>query len=240
MGSIIVTLGTSRAGLATRSLLRRTAVGRRLLSRVSNGMNRDYEEHFHRAIKTSLRPGDVVWDIGANVGLYTRIFLDGVGPAGRVVAVEPAPQSARACRELADDGRLTVVEAAVGDTVGSVRMDIGADATAVTNRVGADGSHTVQMVTGDSLLQRFGTPPTLVKIDVEGFEIHVLRGMSRVLASPSLRQLFIEVHFGLLEANGLKDGRRQIAALLTPLGFRLGWVDPSHVVASKIRPTPAG
>jgi hypothetical protein len=76
--------------------------------------------------------------------------------------------------------------------------------------------------------------PTVIKLDVEGFEVHALRGMPNVLRQPQLRKLFIEVHFTLLERNGTKDGPKQIAALLEPAGFKLDWLDFSHVVATRL------
>src|SRR4051812_19131652 len=57
-----------------------------------------YEEAFHQALKQAIEPGNVVWDIGANVGLYTNHFLDWVGPSGKVVAFEPLPKAFDALR----------------------------------------------------------------------------------------------------------------------------------------------
>ncbi len=54
-------------------------VYRRLLSK-------PYEERFHQSLLNAIRQGDVVWDIGANVGVYTVLFADRVGPSGTVVA----------------------------------------------------------------------------------------------------------------------------------------------------------
>ncbi|MDB5326708.1 MAG: methyltransferase, FkbM family [Phycisphaerales bacterium] len=238
MKKLVRLLITSRVGAAARSGLRKSAFGRKLLGAVANNISKSYEQHFHEAIVGGVGPGDVVWDVGANVGLYTKIFLDSVGPSGRVVAFEPAPASAERCRALGpSDERLKVVEAALSDAPGTANFDI-VDDTAVTNRLSetaSAGSHTVRVTTGNAILAETGVAPNSIKIDVEGFELHVLRGLSDVLARPELRTLFIEVHFALLEAGGVKDAPKQIEATLKPLGFELNWVDFSHVVARRVR-----
>jgi FkbM family methyltransferase len=237
MNPLLRMLTVSPFGMKVRALLRRSTWGRRLLSRVAGSFNRSYEQRFHEAIVHSLRPGDVVWDIGANVGLYTRIFLDAVGETGRVVAVEPTPASAQRCRELvgASDHRLQVVEAALSDHGGTARLQVDSD-VAVTNRLAGDAEasgQTVRLMTGQQLSAETDTRPSLIKIDVEGYEVHVLRGMGTVLAQRQLRELFIEVHSQLLVAGGIHDGPQQLEALLKPHGFTLEWVDFSHVVARR-------
>lgn len=81
--------------IRTRNLARRLG-----LLRIVNFMvarrAQAYEEAFHQALKNSVQPGDTVWDIGANIGLYTNYFLDWVGPTGKVVAFEPLPAAVSA------------------------------------------------------------------------------------------------------------------------------------------------
>jgi hypothetical protein len=55
-------------------------------------LSKSYEEQFHRSLLDAIHPGDLVWDIGANVGVYTFLFADRVGPSGAVVAFEPSPR----------------------------------------------------------------------------------------------------------------------------------------------------
>ena len=49
------------------------------------GVPEDYEAAVHIEIENNVRPDDVVWDVGANVGLYTEFFLRKVGRAGKVL-----------------------------------------------------------------------------------------------------------------------------------------------------------
>jgi FkbM family methyltransferase len=241
--TLVSRLGVSRPAVALRTRLRKTRVGARFMKWVYHFLNPDYERQFDTAMTSELRPGDVVWDVGANIGHYTRKFLQAVGPNGRVVAIEPMPGCIEAIRAIvqASPERATLVEAALGDTNGTASMTLGGVGggqggdTSLYHRVDthAAGDVTVRLMTGDALLDQTGTPPTAVKIDVEGFEVHVLRGMPRVIQAPQLRNVFIEVHFRLLEHNGITDAAQQIAGMLEPHGFHLRWVDFSHVIATR-------
>ena len=66
--------------------------------RISSG----YESRFDAAMMASLEPGMCVFDIGANVGYYTKKFAEAVGPAGEVHAFEPVPAAAAKVREIQD------------------------------------------------------------------------------------------------------------------------------------------
>jgi hypothetical protein len=69
-----------------------------------------------------------------------------------------------------------------------------------------------------------------VKIDVEGFEPEVIRGMPNVLRS--VRAAFVEVHFAILENRGMLQAPSDIVAELRSLGFTtIKWVDASHIMA---------
>lgn len=70
----------TRLGIKLRSIARRVGL-LALIQPMFRG--RTYEEEFGNAMLGEVRPGDVVWDVGANVGLYTRKFIDKVGPSGR-------------------------------------------------------------------------------------------------------------------------------------------------------------
>jgi len=139
-----------------------------------------------------VRPGDLVFDIGAHVG-------DRVGSfrrlGARVVAVEPQPPCTRALRAIygSDDG-VTVVEAVCAEAAGRVAFNVNSAnptiSTASTDFIrAADGAAgwegerwdariEVGSVTLDDLVAHHGVP-AFVKIDVEGFEDAVLAGLSR-------------------------------------------------------------
>lgn len=72
-------LAVSWPAVVFRTLRRKNRIGARMMKRASSWLNPDYERQFGRVMKSALREGDVVWDVGANVGHHTRRFLDAVG-----------------------------------------------------------------------------------------------------------------------------------------------------------------
>jgi len=164
-----------------------------------------------------LRPGDVFFDIGANVGFYTVIGARLVGPMGRVFAFEPFPENAAAARhnaELNAFHTITVLEDAVSDVSGEGELLLAAEPTWA--KLDFTGSHSsthgrlkVNLVRIDDLIeQKVVEPPALVKIDVEGAEVEVLRGMAGTVAafSPLI----------LCENHGRNE---QVAGLLNGFGY---------------------
>jgi len=130
------------------------------------------------------RPGMTVWDIGANVGLYTLPSARAVAPAGCVVAFEPMPRNLHFLRRhLALNGLagVAVCEVAVSDRAGTLRMKEGDSPSEFHADPGGDWE--VTAITLDEWLSENGAlPPDLVKIDVEGSDDAVLRGGARSFA----------------------------------------------------------
>ena len=149
-----------------------------------------YEYAKQRVFARILRAGDIVFDIGANVGFYTLLAAARVRPEGTVVAFEPLGQNTRFIhRHLRINhlDRVQVIEAAVGKRNGTVRFQ--PHASSAMGRVSNDGSIVVDQVALDDLCDEATIPdPTLMKIDVEGAELNVLEGASRMLkrAHPSI------------------------------------------------------
>ena len=145
------------------------------------------------ALATHLKPGDVFYDIGANVGFHTVIGARLVGPAGRVVAFEPIPSNAGALRRNLsrnDFANSEVIEGAVSSAAGHAIMLLGDEPTwarladAHGSPTPADRTRTVEVETFalDDLIAAGRIPgPDVVKIDAEGAEIDVLKGMARTL-----------------------------------------------------------
>lgn len=162
-----------------------------------------YEPDVAAAIRDYLSMGSIAYDVGANVGYTTLLMARAVGPHGKVVAFEPLPSNvARLSQAIAVNqlgSRVEVVPAAVSDRDGTASFAghvSGSMGRLVEQGEGPAGpqSTTVDVVRLDSLVFGRGTPaPALIKIDVEGGEASVLRGMPRLLreARPTL---LIEVH----------------------------------------------
>lgn len=192
---------------------------------------RGYERRVSKAIARLPRRGDCAWDVGANMGLYTRQFLDRVGPSGRVVAFEPLPACSEQLRRLAPKPQLTVVEAAL--TASNGRMPFtaaGENGEESSIGEGSDG-FTVRIARGDSMLAEGIPRPDVIKIDVEGFESNVLDGMP--VALRTARAVIVEVHFQALRRRGQAREPIRIRALLRDQGFEVRWLDTSHLIATR-------
>jgi FkbM family methyltransferase len=195
-----------------------------------------YEARFDRALLEAINAGDTVWDIGANVGLYTDKFAQRVGPAGRVIAFEPSPRSVEVLRtRFAEVDSVTIYPIALSERPGSATFyaNRGSDGTtdSLVERGTDSTQHLVEVRRGDEFFSLF--PPNVVKVDVEGFELEVIRGLGEVLSSPRLRSVLIEVHFGIMTDRGLADAPVQLADSLRRAGLVVSWVDSSHMVGTR-------
>ncbi|MDH3228008.1 MAG: FkbM family methyltransferase [Thermoleophilia bacterium] len=156
-----------------------------------------WEPHVVAFYRNVIRPGMTVVDVGANVGFHTLHAATLVGPQRRVIAVEPDARNAALIRlslRLAQEPLpVEVIEAALSDRAGElVLTDLGNAANSGARFTHEDLSVLEQLVHGPS--PRFervqalrwdeahpDVHPDLVKIDVEGFEARVVRGMSRTI-----------------------------------------------------------
>lgn len=159
-----------------------------------------------------LGPGRRVFDLGAHQGVVALMLAGVVGPDGQVIAVEAVPHNARLARRnaLANDcPHLVVVQAAVGAEDGSLWFEDRWNG-AVSRRQGVGVA--VDAVAIDTLTRRYGAPDVLF-VDVEGFELHALRGARQTLAMHQ-PDLFVEAHVGAgLEQFGTID---DLLALIPP------------------------
>jgi FkbM family methyltransferase len=225
--------------LRLRGVLRSTGATK-FLARL--GRETAYEKKYAEALALDIREGDVVWDVGANVGVYALQFSDWVGSAGRVFAFEPNPRNV--ARLMLNCGvRPNIDIRAVGlssETLHGDMVDGEDDLGALSHIVApsdASGGNRFEVVLhkGDALVQSGTVPvPNVIKIDVEGHEIAVLSGLKLTLADPRLRSVFLEVHFAILEQNGQADAPQKIEQKLREYGFCLNWTDPSHLRASRL------
>lgn len=169
--------------------------------------------------------GLVLYDIGANVGVYSLIAA-AIHPATRVVAFEPAhttyPRLVDNIRVNAVGDRVTPLQIALGDRTGILpfayaRLDPGAaDHPGIMqgSDKGSVARHSVLCYRLDDLVSSFQLPmPTLLKLDVDGAELAVLVGATKTLRTPQLKSVLVELR---------DDDERSTAAerLLQAAGFR--------------------
>src|SRR5579871_6413895 len=142
-----------------------------------------YEFETQRVFARLVRPGDVVYDLGANVGFYTLLGARLAGDSGAVYSFEPLPRNLEFLRKHVAMNRLKncfVMDAAVADFDGEMRFDA-SDAPTTAHLVDGGGL-VVRVVTLDSLVERGEIqPPSVMKIDVECSEWKALQGAARTI-----------------------------------------------------------
>jgi FkbM family methyltransferase len=161
-------------------------------------------------IEDCVRPGDVLFDVGANIGAYSLVADRATGSQCRIYAFEPSFSTyAQLCRNIALNGcagRIVPLLVALSDTNGLLpfnysSLDPGSAMHALGESVDSLGrpfqAAFVQPVPGyrmDDLITHLSLPsPTHIKLDVDGVELKVLRGAAGVLAHPRLRSVMVEV-----------------------------------------------
>lgn len=188
------------------------------------GMNPGcYEPEVTSLLLAHMRLGMTVVDVGAHVGLHTIMFARAVGGQGQVIAVEPSPANAGLLRShLNWNGvtNVTVVEAAVSDKEGEANFAFCPDPTnpgGFANSLGYDiGDHksTVRLATLDTICA--GVEPGLIKMDVEGAELHALRGAEDLLSRCS-PVLVVAIHPEAMGSMG--DTPRELVAHMKARGY---------------------
>jgi FkbM family methyltransferase len=175
------------------------------------------------AWRRALRDGGLFVDVGANVGTYTIWAAE---HGADVIAIEPAADTFSLLKEnIALNGYpVTAVRAAAGDHCGSARFTAGLDAG---NSLAADGPVVTELVTVDSLIGDRRVAG--MKVDVEGFEIDVLRGAARALADRRIG--LIQIEWNQASTFAVGTDRKPIAALLAGYGYRLFRPDATGCLA---------
>ena len=210
------------------------------LKKVLAKFQKDYEERFAKELINSIQPGYTVWDIGANVGFYTIQFAERTGNSGTVIAFEPQEEAvAKINDKLKSNGleNCQVIKCALSDFEGEAAFsNSGVEANTTGSLVDVektDSEHSLTLVTKvDSALGQFQLAlPNVTKIDVEGYEIEVLRGGQQVFSSKESRHIFVEVHFTRLDQRGFKNPGQEIRDYLTNWGYKTAWTDASHIHA---------
>ena len=150
-----------------------------------------YELPVQQALTNYLKPGDIFYDIGANVGFFSIIAAKLVGSRGRVYAFEPSPQNAADLRhniKINGFSNIDVIEKAVSSNSGKGKLLLadycGAYSLSRTNfsTTVARDEITVELISiDDAFTSQKLLPPDVVKIDVEGAEEEVLRGMVQTI-----------------------------------------------------------
>lgn len=189
-----------------------------------------YEPELQRTVRELVRPGQVVYDVGANIGYLTLLLARASGEAGRVYAFEALPENAERWRRNIElnglASRACLFAGAVTEAAGPVTFLV--HTSAGMGKVAGSGGRadavqaeiTVEGISLDEFIYARGNPaPQVIKMDIEGGEVLALPGMNRLLSEA--RPLL------LLELHGA-DSCQAAWEYLTTAGYRLAWMQPHY------------
>ncbi|PYI49595.1 MAG: FkbM family methyltransferase [Verrucomicrobia bacterium] len=156
-------------------------------------------------LKRMLSEGAVAVDAGANIGIYSQFLSRCVGPTGVVHSFEPSPENFRhlqsATRKLAN---VRLSQAALGECSGRSRLYL-SDKLNVDHRTYAIEEESRRTMPIDIIALddyfKLGQRVDVIKMDIQGYELHALRGASRVIADNTAIKLLVEFWpYGLRQA----------------------------------------
>jgi len=192
-----------------------------------------YEPHVFAWLKQWLRPADVFWDVGANVGLFVLQAARLVGDTGAIVAFEASPYCVSILtRHIRGNGlerRVTIFPGAVDQSSeaqqsfvlvnkGNSDMNMLQSCRhSLDSGFGEFSTISVPATSLDDYVSGGNRIPRLIKIDVEGAELRVLRGAAHLLTGPAA-PILILAHHSLWES---QEGSAELMSLLTSAGYQI-------------------
>jgi FkbM family methyltransferase len=191
-----------------------TSAGRAAFEYAYNMYKVRYEARDIALLRPYVQPDTWVIDVGANIGFFTQRFAHWVSGSGRIIALEPEPSNARQLQRRLTQARLAqqveCIQAAVSDVPGEALFTLNpAHPGDHKLDTGSGQGILVPVTTIDTLVSERDTPPvSLIKVDVQGAEMHVLRGAEHTLQTQH-PVLYLE-----LDDQGLRQFGSHAAALL--------------------------
>ena len=186
-----------------------------------------YEQRKRLAIENEVKPGQVIFDVGANVGYFSLLAARLSEPDGKVFSFEPLTRNLQflhkhiALNHL--DERVKVIKAAVSNRNGSALFDLSTSTS--KGHIAEQGALEVQLVCLDEMVASGTLPiPDVMKVDVEGAEYEVLSGARKILETGH-PLLFLDTH--------ARDAHEKTIALLLKLGYELELLDGKPLAEGK-------
>jgi FkbM family methyltransferase len=171
----------------------------------------------------AISPGDVIYDIGANIGVQTIFMAKKTGEGGRVIAIEPESgsfNSLNANIALNALHNVKTIQTALGKDCLESKLYSGratGDCSIVNKNKAKPYQETIVMP-GDLLIEKYNLAwPNIVEIDVEGYEYYVITGLKKALSQVGCKLVFCEIHPFMLPG---QISVEQCIELLRSCGFK--------------------
>ena len=167
-------------------------------------------------------PGEVVLEIGANIGYYTILQSKKIGPRGKIYAIEPEKDNFEYLKKnvkLNSLDNVTLFKQAIGDKNGELKIYAYAEGNLNSPFKWGDHYNRTEIVkeqTIDKFLEG-KQDPNWIRMDVEGYEYNILIGAKKTLMNKNLKRMFIEFHFGMVE----KKNMIELLELIRDTGFEI-------------------
>ncbi len=189
-----------------------------------------FEEFEISILKDALKPGMSVLDLGANIGVYSLIAAQSVGPTGSVYSFEPEPQNFQLLvRNLGENGlsNVTPLQKAVSSRNGTITLyfdDINFSCASLgkPNVTRDSGGVEVEAITLDSFVQQNSVRVDFIKIDIQGAEGLFLQGAKSVLSSQNPQILMEYWPFGL---ENLGSDPKEVWRSFEELGYEISVIN---------------
>jgi len=161
-------------------------------------INKTYEQNETNFIKNSINRGDIVIDIGANIGYYTLLFARLVGDTGKVYSFEPDPRNFLLLEknvQINNYSNVLLEKKAVSNKSQKSQLYM-TEFTPVSSMHKGNSSIIdeidIDVVTLDDYFKINPIRPDFIKIDIEGYELNALKGMKSILQSSDKTKIMIE------------------------------------------------
>jgi FkbM family methyltransferase len=206
-----------------------------LLDLYDKGISRDLicdsvrEPYLTRMVKENLKPEDVVFDIGANIGYYALIESHKVGEYGKVFAIEPVRSNLNLLEKNVEINKILspfpqryeveVYKYAIGSEIKEVSVNVSKmrNLCAIGERRDSDTIENVEMVTLDYFAEVVKVYPMAIRMDVEGYEYEIIKGMGDILKDRSIPlKIFMELHCDIL-----LEKQKEMCETLKFYGFKV-------------------
>ena len=189
----------------------------------------DGESFEMETVKKIVKEGDIVIDLGANIGVYTLLLAKLVGDKGKVYAFEPSPESFMLLKKNIKENsykNIIPVQKAVSNKSGKAKLYLTKNNPGNNHLKNSDPANDksveVEVTTLDEYVKDFDKKINFIKMDVEGFEGYIIQGGMNLFTDQEVK-LTTEVHPELSELSGF--GQENYLNILKKLNFNLYFID---------------